>query len=79
MTAVYQLCIADKSLGSVAELKVSAGTKTLQYNTYVTVKSGLVSSNASSQSVRSLLCPNHCQLVVHVHLLYMRVELGLPP
>ena len=70
MTAVYQLCIADKSLGSVAELKVSARTKTSQHNTYVTAKIGLVSSSASSQSVRSLLCPNHSQSVAHVHILY---------
>jgi hypothetical protein len=59
VTAVYQLCIADKSPGSVAELKVSAETKTDQHNTYVTVK-----SSACSQLVRNLLCPNHSQSVV---------------
>ena len=53
MTAVYQLCVADISLGSVEEIKLSAGTKTNQHNIYVTVKSSLVPSSASSQSVSS--------------------------
>jgi hypothetical protein len=81
VTGVYQLCIADKSLGSVAELKVPAGTKTDRHNTYVTVKSSLVSSSAYLQSVGSLLCLNHMSVSHTVHVLYsyVLVELGLPP
>ena len=58
---MYQLCIADKSLESAAELKDSGETITNQHNIHVTVKIRLVHNLLSSPLVFK-----HLKLVIQI-------------